>query len=174
MPRYQQQVRNPANGYSRHHTDQRNGFSERIITSGGTFDTLHAGHKEYLRLAFEYGDRILLYVTSDGFIKAKKRYKVRSYTIRVKSLQDYIDKIPKSKDRYEIRQLNSLAQLKNDLLNEDVFIALVVPEYYSIFRRINRNKLEKLNRIMLLLVKERTRERNNYDLSSTALRFRHI
>lgn len=149
--------------------------SERIVTGGGTFDTLHAGHQEYIRTVFEYAGRVLLYVSSDEYAKAKKVYQVKPYHLRVKRLENFIiNKLRVNRDRYEIRQLNTLAQIKNDLLNEDIHIALVVPEYYALLRRINKARMDRGKKGVLILVKERTRDYKNGDLSSTAIHQRLI
>ncbi len=149
---------------------QGNGYPERIVTGGGTFDTLHLGHQQYLRTAFEYADRVVLYVSSDKYAKAKKVYEVRPYHLRVKRLEKFIiNKLGITQDRYEIRQLNTLAQIKDDLLNEDIHIALVVPEYYALLRRINKARMDHGKKGILILVKERTRDQKNGDLSSTAI-----
>jgi phosphopantetheine adenylyltransferase len=77
-----------------------------------------------------------------------------------------------NRDRYEIRQLNTLTQVRNDLLHEDIHIALVVPEYYALLRRINKERMDQGKQGILILVKERTRDHNNGDLSSTAIHSR--
>jgi len=156
------------NGHTNGH--QGNGYPERIVTGGGTFDTLHAGHQEYIRTVFEYAGRVLLYVSSDKYAKAKKVYEVRPYHLRVKRLEKFIiNKLGITRDRYEIRQLNTLAQIKNDFLNEDIHIALIVPEYYALLRRINKERMDHGKKGILILVKERTRDHKNGDLSSTAI-----
>jgi len=148
---------------------QKHIVSERIVTGGGTFDTLHAGHQEYIRTVFEYAGRVLLYVSSDEYAKTKKIYEVRPYNFRVKRLVNFITKLGIAKDRYEIRQLKTLTQIKNDLFNEDVHIAVVVPEYYTLLHRINKYRMDYGKKGILILVKERTRDQKNGDLSSTAI-----
>jgi len=156
------------NGHHHHH-------QERVATGGGTFDTLHLGHQEYIRTVFEYADQVLLYVSSDEYAKAKKVYEVRPYHLRVRRLESFIiNKLGINRDRYEIRQLNTLAQVKNDLLKEDIHIALVVPEYYALLRRINQERMDHGKKGILILVKQRTRDHNNGDLSSTAIHRRFI
>lgn len=151
-----------------------NGHQKLIVTIGGTFDTLHKGHKEYIRLAFEYADRVLIYVNSNEYVKPKKSYDVRPYRLRVKRLKNFISKIGISEERYEIRQLNTVAQVKNDYLKEDIHIAIVIPEYYAMFRRINQQRMAKGKQGILILVKERTRDHKNGDLSSTEIHRRLI
>jgi len=154
---------------------QKHIVSERIVTGGGTFDTLHEGHQEYIRIVFEYADRVLLYVSSDEYAKAQKVYEVKPYYLRVKRLENFIiNKLRINRDRYEIRQLNTTAQIKTDLLNEDIHIALVVPEHYALLRRINKARMDRGKKGILILVKERTRDHNNGDISSTALHHRLI
>jgi pantetheine-phosphate adenylyltransferase len=173
MEKQLRQLASQENGYNKQngrHGHQENGYQVRVATGGGTFDTLHLGHQHYLRTAFEHADRVVLYVSSDEYAKAKKVYEVRPYHLRVRRLESFIiNKLRINRDRYEIRQLSTLAQVKNDLLKEDIHIALVVPEYYALLRRINKERMDNGKKGILILVKERTRDHKNGDLSSTAI-----
>ncbi len=44
-----------------------------LIVCGGTFDHFHKGHKEFLKYAFSLGEKVIVGVTSDSFIKRDKR-----------------------------------------------------------------------------------------------------
>ena len=60
----------------------------RIVAMGGTFDTLHSGHKELLRKAFTVGRRVLIGVTSEKFARTlHKPHKVDPYTKRTRDLE---------------------------------------------------------------------------------------
>ncbi|MGH7494109.1 MAG: adenylyltransferase/cytidyltransferase family protein [bacterium] len=159
------QTTHQGNGYCKG-----NGFLERIATSGGTFDTLHSGHKEYLCLAFDFAERVRIYVTSDNYVKSKKNYKALPYHTRVKKLKKLLNTLGVDKNRYEIRQLESIAQVKNELFHDDIYVAIVVPEYYALLRHVNKKRLDNGKNRILILVKERTRDHNHGDLSSTVIR----
>ena len=45
----------------------------RVVATGGTFDEIHAGHIALLSKAFEVGDKVIIGVTSDEFVRGKKR-----------------------------------------------------------------------------------------------------
>src|SRR5574341_1359585 len=71
--------------------NRENGEQVRIATIGGTFDTLHPGHKEYIQLAFEYADQLLIYVSSDEYCIGKKKYEVHPYEKRIQELEEFIN-----------------------------------------------------------------------------------
>ena len=152
-----------------------NDDSESIATIGGTFDTLHPGHKEYIQLAFEWVERVLIYVSSDEYCNGKKKYKVRPFELRVKELEEFIKTLGCEK-RYEICRLNTHEQLMADYfdnpnLHERIHIAIVSPEYYDFFHAINCERKERGMRTFLILVKERKcNGENNKEYSSTKIR----
>lgn len=43
-----------------------------LVVCGGTFDHFHKGHESLLELAFSLGNRVIIGVTSDGYIKNSK------------------------------------------------------------------------------------------------------
>jgi cytidyltransferase-like protein len=114
----------------------KNSSSERVATIGGTFDALHTGHKEYIKLSFEFADYVIIYVNSDEYDQ-RKRFNMKSYDKRVHALRDFIFKIGVDPTRYEFRKLSSRSQLEEDYLSEEIHFAIVVPEYYQLLRSMN-------------------------------------
>ena len=45
---------------------------EKVVIVSGYFDPLHVGHLEYLRMASELGDQLLVIVNNDKQAKLKK------------------------------------------------------------------------------------------------------
>lgn len=157
---------------------QGNGYPERIVTVGGTFDTLHPGHKDYIQLAFEHADRVLIYVNSDEYINGKKLYSVLSYEARVAELMNFIREI-ECENRCEIRCLHKLEELEIDYLENDnlrnkIYMAIVSPEYYDFFLKINNIREARGMKSFLILVKLRKRDDWNEDISSSLIRHRTI
>jgi pantetheine-phosphate adenylyltransferase len=65
----------------------------RKVAVGGTFDTLHRGHKALLNRAFEVGENVVIGLTSDEFVsKMGKPHKTAAYNQRCTELQAYLDK----------------------------------------------------------------------------------
>jgi inosine/xanthosine triphosphatase len=58
------------------------------VCLGGTFDTIHEGHKALLRKAFEVGDLVLIGLTADSMASRKGR--VRSFEERRRHLEEYL------------------------------------------------------------------------------------
>jgi cytidyltransferase-like protein len=55
---------------------------------GGTFDALHRGHRRLLKEAFEVGHKVLIGVSSDGFVRTlHKPHKVDPYAVRKRDLE---------------------------------------------------------------------------------------
>lgn len=145
----------------------------RIATIGGTFDTLHQGHKDYIKLAFDFAHYVIIYIKTDAYVNGKKNYQVRPYQERHEKLAEFIRQIG-CQSQCEIRPHGNADDLVNDYLNEftrhDVlYMAMVSPEYYEKFLAINRLREFKGMNSILLIVKPRFRDGGN-DLSSSAIR----
>jgi pantetheine-phosphate adenylyltransferase len=77
----------------------------RAVATGGTFDEIHAGHVALLARAFQEGDRVIIGVTSDEFVKGKKKINY-DFQTRVASLKKMIEK-EFGDVKYEIAKLDS-------------------------------------------------------------------
>jgi len=75
------------------------------IILGGTFETLHRGHKEILRLALSSGKKVYIGVTSDEFASKNKKYRCSSFAVRKKRLEQFLGKELK---RVEMFKLNDV------------------------------------------------------------------
>ncbi|MBS7611834.1 phosphopantetheine adenylyltransferase [Candidatus Bathyarchaeota archaeon] len=63
-------------------------YKFRLVAIGGTFDIIHKGHRELLRSAFELGDKVLIGLTTDTFIRSmSKPHRVKPYVERLESLK---------------------------------------------------------------------------------------
>jgi len=160
----------------------KNGPGERLVTIGGTFDELHRGHKDYVRLAFEFSTRVIVYVNSKQFnatqfAKGRKKYLARPYDYRLEKLKEFLQELegenPLQRIRYQIRELHQFDDLKKDYLDnpelKEVYMAIVSPEYYADFCELNRLREARGQSNFLILVKQRTRDLQQ-DISSTLVR----
>lgn len=77
----------------------------RVVATGGTFDEIHAGHVALLSKAFEVGDKVIIGVTSDEFVKGKKKIN-HDFSRRVLNLKEMI-KREFGNANYEIAKLDS-------------------------------------------------------------------
>jgi len=76
------------------------------VAVGGTFDELHKGHKFLLKKAFEIGDRVLIGLCTDEFVKKLgKPHLTASYNERLDELKEFLIELGVS-ERAEIIPLN--------------------------------------------------------------------
>lgn len=108
----------------------------RLACVGGTFETIHAGHRRLLEEAFKGSDYVLIGLTSDELaLKLGKPYKVSPYMDRENMLRTYLDS--RYRGRYSIVKLS------------DVYgVAIDVAELEAIFvTEETRARAEEINRI---------------------------
>jgi len=64
----------------------------KTVAVGGTFDEFHKGHKALLVKAFELGERVLIGLCSDEFVKKlNKPHITASYAQRLKELKAFLN-----------------------------------------------------------------------------------
>lgn len=63
----------------------------KLIICGGTFDRLHDGHKAFLRFAFSKGEKVIIGLTSDAYIRMfKPGQNILPFEERKKILEDFL------------------------------------------------------------------------------------
>lgn len=78
----------------------------KFIACGGTFDLFHKGHREFLRFAISQGEKVLIGITSDKYIKSSTPIKsgsklIESYEGRKMQVEEFL-RSEKCLDRTEI------------------------------------------------------------------------
>lgn len=132
-----------------------------IATIGGTFDTLHRGHKEYIRLAFAHADYVLIYVTSDEYARNLKNYHVRARELRIKNLHAFLKGFGIPSERYDTREIKALDQLTDELASANINLSIIGPEYLNLFDAINLKRTENGKIGIEVWIKPRTRDAQN-------------
>ncbi|MEM3556048.1 MAG: inosine/xanthosine triphosphatase [Candidatus Micrarchaeia archaeon] len=105
---------------------------EKVIL-GGTFDTLHEGHKKLLRKALSAGRRVYIGLTSDEFVRRNKKHRCASFKLRMRNLKKFLGNELK---RVEIFKLDDFYGPAVD----GEFDAIVVSEE-------TRQRAEEINRM---------------------------
>ncbi len=59
------------------------------VACGGTFDLFHKGHREFLRFALKQGEKVLIGITSDSYVKNSKL--VESYEKRKEMVEKFLE-----------------------------------------------------------------------------------
>lgn len=63
------------------------------VIIGGTFDTLHKGHRAFLKRAFSLGDEVLIGLTSDRMAGRKPLHsRISHFRTRRKALKGFLDR----------------------------------------------------------------------------------
>ena len=71
----------------------------RLVAVGGTFDNFHIGHEAILSKAFEIGEKVLIGLTTDDFVRKYKEDEIAPFEEREREVRRYADKFRKD---YEI------------------------------------------------------------------------
>ncbi len=107
------------------------------VAIGGTFDVLHRGHKILLRTAFRAGDRVLIGLSRNGFVRRLvKNHRVDPYPKRKRELVSFLKK-ERLLDRAKIIPLDDPY---GPTINDSTVRALVVS-------RMTKKMADKINRI---------------------------
>jgi cytidyltransferase-like protein len=107
------------------------------VAIGGTFDVLHRGHKILLRTAFRAGDRVLIGLSRNGFVRRLvKNHRVDPYPKRKRELVSFLKK-ERLLDRAKIIPLDDPY---GPTINDSTVRALVVS-------RMTKKMADKINAI---------------------------
>ena len=112
----------------------------RKVAVGGTFDELHKGHRRLLVKAFEVGEKVLIGLCTDEFVKKMgKPHVTAPYEVRLKELQAFLEKSSVS-DRAEIIPLSD--PYGNTLTDKCIEALVVSEETEKIALKINQKRSE--------------------------------
>lgn len=68
-------------------------YQYKLVACGGTFGPLHKGHESFLLFAFSYGEKVLIGITSDAYVKEnKKDTNIPSYSDRKTTVEAFLEK----------------------------------------------------------------------------------
>ena len=113
----------------------------RKVAVGGTFDELHKGHRSLLVKAFEVGEKVLIGLCTDEFVKKMgKPHVTAPYETRLKELQAFLEK----SNLTEKADITPLNDPYGKTLTDKCIEALVVSEETEkIAVKINQKRNEK-------------------------------
>jgi pantetheine-phosphate adenylyltransferase len=136
---------------------------------GGTFDELHKGHRALLIKAFEIGERVMIGVSSDEFVrKMDKPHQTASYEERTRELRDFLRDqgvLP----RAEIIPINDA--YGGVMLSKDLIEALVVSEETKpVAFKINAKRKEIGIDAVEIIVIDMVPSQNHVAISTTRIR----
>ena len=139
------------------------------ILLDGTFDRLHSGHKELLRVAALLGNELSIGVTSNPMIGVKRlSMMIEDYDIRVENLRKYL------KD-YHSDIIVSIEQINNiysNILNSeaDAIVISTEAKVYANCLDINNKRRVKGQKELIIVVVPRVLDEYGKIISSTKRR----
>lgn len=139
--------------------------NEQIAIIGGTFDVLHEGHKDYIKLAFDFADTVYIMLTSDNY--SFKSYKIKPFIKRLDALVAFLEE--KCYRFYQIFKMSNHRFLCDFCLKNEITLAIVIPEYYYLMESINDLRIKNNLKPFYILVKRRGRDYNGNNLSSSQI-----
>jgi len=113
----------------------------RIVALGGTFEQPHKGHVKFISKALQVGDQVIIGLSSDSFLAArKKKHHVSSYEDRLSNLKSFLSRIG-AIERVTIVPLDD--PYGPTIVREEVSSIVVSPETLSTAIEINRIRIGK-------------------------------
>lgn len=116
------------------------------VVIGGTFDSLHRGHKEIIKKGFEIG-QVVIGLTSDRMAKEMKNREVENFEERKSNLENYANN--KLNQKIKIKKIEDRLGFA---VNDDLDCIIVSPETEGNALLINKER-EKINKKPLKIIK---------------------
>ena len=107
-----------------------------ITVLGGTFSKLHKGHKLMLKYACNTGNRVVVGLTTDDYLKHNKTYRGFSYSLRKRNLERFMSKLGND---FEVLPLETRSG--NTETNTDYAAIVVSRETIETAETINRKRI---------------------------------
>lgn len=140
----------------------------KTVAVGGTFDEFHKGHRALLLKAFEVGERVLIGLSSDEFLKKlNKLHITASYKQRLENLKAFL----REHDFWERAEIILLDDIYGVTLSKGYIEALVVSkETETTALKINRKRKEIGLPPLRILVINMVLSENHLPISTTRIR----
>jgi cytidyltransferase-like protein len=144
-----------------------------LVATGGTFDEIHAGHRELLTRAFSVGRSVMIGVSSDNFAAAKKgKDRIRHrFETRVDRLVQFIhDEF--GNVNFEIKELND--DFGPTITNRNLQALVVSEETEPKGHEINRIRSRKGFDPLVIVTVIMLKAEDGRPLSSSRIRYGEI
>ena len=144
-----------------------------LVATGGTFDEIHAGHRELLTRAFSLGRSVLIGVSSDNFAASKKgKNRLRHrFETRVERLVQFIhDEF--GNVNFEIKELND--DFGPTSLDRNLQALVVSEETEPKGHEINRIRSSKGFDPLVIVTVTMLKAEDGRPLSSSRIRYGEI
>ncbi|MEM3383346.1 MAG: pantetheine-phosphate adenylyltransferase [Nitrososphaerales archaeon] len=146
------------------------GFKFKKVAVGGTFDHLHIGHKALLKTAFEYGEFVVIGLSSDAFAKKLGKEIVQEFSFRIERLRNFLDSnYPR---RYEIHKLED--HFGPILVDESIDAIVVSEETLSRAKEANGLRKAKGLKPLEIILIDTVLADDGLPISSTRIRNKEI
>ncbi len=140
-----------------------------LVACGGTFDLFHVGHKYFLEKVFEYGENVLIGLTSDYYVSVNKPgLNIASFAIRKTAIENFLQE----KNLLEKAKIVSINDIYGPLLDSELLVLAlaVTAESRNTASLINKKRQEKgLPVLEIIEIMQKSDEEHNV-LSSTRIR----
>lgn len=140
------------------------------VAVGGTFDRLHKGHKELLRMAFKMGHKVIIGVTSDNMVaRSKGDSVISSFEERRRKLEEWIKKEGMhEKAEYEVIMIDDV--YGTAIYDEDLEALVVSEETFQRALTINKLRIKRGLKPLVVVVVPMVLAYNGKPISSTRIR----
>lgn len=140
-----------------------------LTICGGTFDLLHAGHKQFIRQILDQSEKVILGLTSDLFVQSfKGKNEIEKFKVRKKELELFLDSI-RARDRVKVISIDNPHEplLTNLFDPEAVFVTSQTEETAQ---KINQKRKYKKHKALKIIVLPFKKDKIGQVISSTRIR----
>ncbi len=137
------------------------------VAVGGTFDRLHPGHRRVLSVALRLGERVVIGVTTDAFVRREGKRGVEPHERRVRRVRQFVRERG-AEDRVEIVPLDDRYGIT--LEDPELEAIVVSPETEPVAVEINEKRRERGLDPLAIVVVPFVLDRDGERISSTKLR----